>query len=622
MVDVKEIRHRAMVAGLRPPPRLSLSEWADEYFRLSAESAAAPGRWTCLPYQREIMDSITSPTVTSVSLMKSARIGYTLMISAAVGYYIHQAPAAILLVQPTVDDAKNFSKETIAPMLRDVPVLSRIVFEDSDDAGPRDSGNTILHKRFPGGVLSMVGANSGAGFRRVSRKVVAFDEVDAYPPSAGSDGDPIMLGTKRAEFFWDRKIIAGSTPLVAGYSRIEALYEAGDRRRYYVPCPECGHMDFMVFAEHEGGGHYIKWPEGKPDEAYLVCSGNGCVIEHKHKRDMVARGAWRAAGEFKGHASFHISALYSYSPNSSWGDIAKEFLAAKGNSETLRVFCNTVLGETWKEKGEAPDWERLFARREAYPIGSIPEGVKFLTAGVDVQKDRFVYEIVGWGFNKESWSIESGVLAGDTANEKDWAPLDALLSRSWEAQSIRMLAVDSGYNTQQVYNWARRYPMARVIATKGVRQARTIIDHPSAVDVTVRGVKMARGYKVWTVGTDVAKAELYGWLRLPEGAASYCHFPEYGEEYFKQLTGEHLVTTVSRQGFKVFEWQVIPGRENHWLDARVYARAAAALLGLDRYAAQAATPDSAPATSAPVIQSESDTRLPFLSKSGRPWLGR
>lgn len=578
----------------RPPPKLTLSEWADTYYFLSAESAAEPGRWKTIPYQKGFMDAITDPRVTWVIMMKSARIGYTKCIDAAIGYGIHQDPCPMLVVQPTVEDAKGFSKEEIAPMIRDCPVLSQIVFEDASDAGPRDSGNTILHKKFPGGVLSMVGANSGAGFRRISRKRVFFDEVDGYPPSAGSDGDPIKLGARRAEYYHDRKLVSGSTPLIAGHSRIETMFLEGDQRRYYVPCPQCDHMDHLVFTEKPSGGHFMKWPKDEPEKAYFVCSKNGCIIEHKDKYKMVERGEWRASQPFNGKASFHIWTAYSYSPNASWAEIAKEFIAAKKDGpEALKTFVNTVLGETWKDKGEAPDWERLYNRRETYTIGTVPDRVTFLTAGLDVQKDRTVYEVVGWNERKESWSIEAGVINMDPSIESDWRKVDELLSKTWRNAaetpfSIRMLAADSGYNTQVVYNWVRRYPMSRVIAVKGSQKARHIIGLPSQVDIKMNGKRVARGFKVFMVGVDIAKSELYGWLRLPKPKETetfpvgFCHFPEYDEEYFKQITSEHLVTAVTRQGYTKLEWQLLPGRENHWLDCRVYARAAAVLLGLDR----------------------------------------
>lgn len=583
------LAHRARTRW-RSPPRLSLSEWADRNFVLSAESAAVPGRWHTLPYQKGILDAITDDTVEQVSLMKSARVGYTLSVSAAIGYFIAQDPSSMLVVQPTVDDAKGFSKETIAPMLRDVPVLAGILFRDWEDK--KDASATLRHKAFPGGVLSLIGANSGAGFRRVSRRVVIFDEVDAYPPSAGSEGDPISLGIKRTEAFHNRKIISGSTPLITGVSRIEEMFLAGDQRRYHVPCPHCGHMDILSFNERAERGHVMHWPEGKPDLAHFQCRNCGCEIDHKHKRWMVERGEWRPGRPGGRHRSFHLWAALSYSPNATWAHIAREFVAAKaGGPEKLKTFVNTTLGETWQEQGEAPDWERIYLRRETYPIGSVPAGVRFLTAGVDVQKDRFVFEVVGWNETKESWSIDAGVLMGDTSLDATWSQLDELLDRSFPRVDggelgIAALAIDSGFNTQMVYSWTRTKPMNRVIATKGSASARSLIGAPSMTEVTIRGKRM-RGYKVWIVGANIAKSELYGWLRLKRSAedvypSGYCHFPEHSEEFFKQLTAEQLVSIRKRNRFTVLEWQLLPNRENHWLDCRVLGRAAAAFLGLDR----------------------------------------
>lgn len=630
--------HRAW----KPPPKLSLSEWADEHFYLSAESSAQTGRWKTLPYQRGIMDAFTDPRVTHVSVIKSARVGWTKIVNALVGYSMHQDPCPILVVQPTIDDAKGYSKEEIAPMLRDCPALAKIVYEDTEEK-TRDS-NTILHKRFPGGVLSLVGANSGAGLRRVSRKRVLLDEVDAYPLSAGDDGDPVRLASKRTEFYVDRKIGAGSTPLLAGASRIEQMFLAGDQRRYFVPCHHCGHFDHLVFTERPGGGHFMQFDPDDPDGAHFVCSKNGCVIEHHHKRQMVERGEWRASKPFAGHASFHIWAAYSYSPNASWAQLAKEFLEAKRSGpEQLKTFVNTALGETWQERGEAPDWERLYQRRERYEIGTVPDGVKFLTAGVDVQKDRFVYEVVGWGLNRESWSIDAGVLPGDTSNESAWLVLDELLDRRFPGSgdrlfTIRMMALDSGYNTQRVYAWGRRHERNRVMAIKGVSGrdgSRTLLGSPTAVDVNLNGKRITRGYKVWPVGSDVGKGELYGYLRQPvptDGKpfpVGFCHFPELGEDYFKQICSEHLVKVAKKTGHTVHEWQVIPGRENHYLDARIYARAAASALGIDRIRQPREAPAPKPAPAAPHFEafrppSEpkqrpiSDFRL--RRRSGKGWL--
>ena len=636
---------RQMWTFWRLPQKLNLADWADKEFVLSAENSAEAGRWTTLSYQRGILNAISDPTVTHISFMKSARVGATKMMCVASAYYVAQDPTTIMFVQPTIDSAAQFSKEEIAVMFRDVPALQGVVTNSLEG-----TESTISHKMFRGGSLSLVGANSGTGFRRVSRRVIFLDEVDSYPPSAGDDGDPVRLAIRRSEMFWNRKIFAASTPLIAGHSRIEKMFEEGDQRRYFVPCPQCGYFDTLVFSKRASGGHFMVWPEDKPEEAHFVCSANGCVIEHHQKFEMLSRGEWRASKPFNGHASFHISALYSYSPNASWGAIAREFLDAKrGGVEQLRVFVNTVLGETWRESGDAPDWERLYRRRESYPIGSVPHGVTFLTAGVDVQKDRVVYEVRGWGAGKESWSIDAGVIPMDTANESDWIAVDELLSRTFHAAdgtafAIRMLAIDSGFNTQMVYNWVRRHERNRVVAIKGVSTARTLISSPTAVDVKINGQRISRGAKVWPIGVDIAKSELYGLLRLSPPAkpeepfpAGYIHHPEYAEEYFKQLTSEQLVTTTTRHGFQKHEWTCQPGRENHFLDTAIYNRAAAAILGVDRLVdvrprqpalmAQPPSPATQPLTTQTAKPKPPPKRQPvsrFLSARprGKSWLGR
>jgi terminase, large subunit len=575
---------------LRPPARLKLSEWADKHFYLSAEAAAEPGRWRTLPYQREIMDAITDPLVERVSVKKSARVGYTKIIDATVGYYADNDPCPIMVVQPTIEDAEGYSKDEIATMIRDCPRLQAIF----SPATAKNSDNTILQKLFPGGSVSLVGANSPRGFRRVSRKVVIFDEVDGYPISAGTEGDQIQLGIKRTEYYWDRKIIQGSTPLDKTNSRIDIAFEEGDQRFYYVPCPFCEHKQVLKFSAPVGG---FKWTDDDPKTTKYQCEACQELIDQSYKRQMVEQGEWRASKPFTGHASFHIWAAYSYSPNATWVNIADEFIKAKKKSvQHLKTFVNTTLGECWEDKGEAPEWEKLHDRREPYPIGEAPEGVLFITAGVDVQKDSLRYEVVGWGREKESWTIDAGVLPGDTASAKPWLALDALLDRPIKhargsEMRIAMLAVDSGYNTQTVYNWGRRHPSSRVIAVKGADTVSVLFRPPTKVDVTYKGKTIARGYRVWTVGVRIAKAEFYGWLRLERPDASvgelfppgFCHFPELDAEYFKQITAEHLVQRKNKGGFIRNEWEVIPGRENHFLDCRIYARVAAGVVGIDRF---------------------------------------
>ncbi len=552
---------------------------------------------------------VDSPTHLFLAGRQMVPTHNTKMLNAAIGYYVHQDPCPIMVVQPTVDDAEGYSKEEIAPMVRDCEVLTDLIGAAPPRRGrpkkgakhressTKTSSETILLKKFPGGVLEVVGANSGRGFRRRSRRVVFFDEVDGYPASAGNEGDPVKLGERRAEYYWNRKFVAGSTPLIAGASRIEELFNEGDRRRYYVPCPHCGHMDYLRF--NPGGdelerGHYMLWPKG-PEDAHFVCGSPSCRkrIDESSKRAMIEAGEWRAEGEFAGHASFSLWAAYSLSPNATWRQIVEEYIEAKNDPLKHKTFVNTVLGETYQERGEAPEWERLFNRRELYAIGTVPDGVIIITAGVDVQKDRFYYEVVGWGARKESWSIDAGEIEGDTALESTWQKLDdELLARAFVASggavhTISMLAVDSGYNTQMAYSWARGKP--RVMTTKGVAGRKELLGSPTKVDVKVNGKKKARGHRLWPVGVDTAKSELYGWLQLEvaeDGSvpAGFCHFSAgHREWYFQQLTSEQMVTITSKRTRRQKrEWHVLPGRENHILDCRNYARAAAVRIKVDR----------------------------------------
>jgi terminase, large subunit len=650
-VDPARVVAEACRIGWTPPPRRSLSQWADEKFYLSEGTAASAGRWRCYSYQVGFMDAITNPLVRQVTMKKSARIGYTKMINAAVGYYIDQDPCPIMVVQPRKEDAEGYSLEEIGPMIRDIPCLYEKLPDGADTASTRvrrgKSRNTILHKNFPGGTLSIVGSNSPASFRRVSRKIVIFDEVDAYPVSAGVEGDPIELGMKRSEYYHDRKTIAGSTPLISGTSRIDTLFEEGDQRRFHVPCPHCGHFDFLVFSAREDRrGHVMRWPDNKPELAHFVCSACQGEILPKHKRQIMDRGEWRADKPFNGHASFHIWAAYSLSPNTTWASLAAGFLKAKRTSvEQLKTFINTLLGETWSERGEAPDWERLFNRREEYEIGTVPDGVIILTAGVDVQKDRLVYEVVGWGADKESWSIISGEFYGETSEPAVWDQLKGLLDDSWQdsegkEHSIRIMAVDSGFRTQTVYNWCRQFPGNRVIAVKGVQKASTLLGTPTLTDLRHNGQRIRHGARVWMVGTSIAKTELYGWLQQkpPEEGnpfpPGWCHIPGYDEEHFKQLTAEKLVERVNkRTKMKTYEWVVLENRQNHKLDCRIYARAAATLCGLDRLkrrpnrenrarsrSAEGVAPPPAPSEPTPVVAQP--TPKPGRMRKNRPgsWL--
>lgn len=588
MGDEAEVLQRIRKAWA-PPPKLTLSEWADQHAILSAEASAEVGKWRCIPYQRGILNAITDRKIERVTWMKSARTGYTKCINHAVGYHMHYDPCPIMVVQPTIGDAEGYSVDEIAPMIRDTDCLRELVA----DPRKRDGGNTRLHKAFPGGSIRMVGADSPRGFRRVSIRLLLLDEVDGYAPTAGEEGDQIKLAIRRTDTFWNRKIVIGSTPTLDATSRVQVEFKKGDQRRYFVPCPHCKHMQYLVWEN-------MRWEKDRPETVQYHCEGCGAGIEYKWQRWMVENGEWRATNPDAepGHASFHIWAAYSHSPNATWEHLVREWLDSHKQTEARKVFVNTVLGETYKGEGDAPDWKRLYDRREAYPIGKVPAGGLLLFAGVDIQKDRIEVEVVAYGREMRSWSVDYRVFPGDTSTtdgiDNPYKQLDALLNEQFQHASgarmqVRMMAIDSGYNTNTVYNYVRSWPSNRVIAIDGRDTYQMIIGQPKAVEVSVRGKRKSRGVKLWPIGVSLAKTELYGWLKqekptdesgedLPYG---YCHFPQYGEEYFRGITAEEIVPRLVK-GFRRYQWEKVFER-NEPLDCRIYARACAALAGLDRY---------------------------------------
>jgi phage terminase large subunit GpA-like protein len=583
----EEIYTAAAAAGARPDPLLTVSEWADQYRTLSQRASAEPGPWRTerTPYLREIMDCLSpSSTVERVVFMAGAQCGKTEAGNNFIGYSIHQPPGPMMAVQPTVEMAKRNSKQRIDPLIEESDVLRKLV----KDPRSRDSGNTVLSKEFPGGVLVMTGANSAVGLRSMAARYLFLDEVDGYPGDVDGEGDPINLATARTRTFARRKIFLVSTPKIAGLSRIEAAFEEGDQCCYYVPCPLCGHFQMLVFGK-------LRWPKGHPTDARYHCEACDQAIENHQKQSMLADGEWRpgATGDGKTR-SFHLSSLYSPVGWFSWADAAKMFERGQKDQALLQVFVNTVLGETWAERGEAPHWQRLYERREDYPIGTVPEGGLFLCCGCDVQRDRLEVSVVAWGRGKESWLVDHVVLDGDTSRTEVWDGLTDLLNTTYPHESgvrlsIVKMAVDSGYATQHVYGWARRQGPGRVLVVKGTDRGAAPIGQPSAVDVTVDGKRSRRGVKVWPVATGLLKSELYGWLNLDKPTeesgepfpAGYRHLPELPDEYFKQLTAEQLVTRVVK-GYRKQEWQKTRER-NEALDCAIYCRAAAAQYGLDRF---------------------------------------
>jgi len=561
MPTVEEVWRQALEA-LLPPPSLTVSQWADAN-RVLDNTSPEPGPWRTdrTPYLREIMDSL-SPSVPCerVVFVKAAQIGGTEVLLNTCGYLMHHAPAPTLLVQPSVEMAKRFSKQRLDSLIESTPVLRGRV----KDPRSRDSGNTILMKEFAGGVLILTGANSAVGLRSLPAKYVLADELDGWPADADQEGDPFQLAVKRTVAFGtQRKILAVSTPTLEGLSRIEALYKASDQRRYFVPCPRCGHYQVLVWER-------VVWEKDQPETAKYRCEACETLIENWQKTEMLARGEWRATAAGDGKTrGYHISALYAPVGWPSWGDLAMEFVEANKSRETLQVFVNTVWGECWKDESALPlDADALYARRE--PFGAeVPMGACLLTVGADVQADRIEVEVVGWGDGEESWSVGYHVLYGDTGQPEVWSELDRLLLQQWRHESGLLLpvsaaCVDAGYETETVLDFCRTRRGRRIWPVKG----QAGFGKPVWPRRATTGGKN-RG-ELYLIGSDVAKEKVYSRLRVERPGPGYCHFPlDRGRDWFEMLTSERIVV---ERGERKFAKPA--GVRNEALDCRAYATAA------------------------------------------------
>lgn len=560
------------VATLKPPPELTLSQWADRYRMLSAESSAEPGRWHTdkAPYQREIMDAIGDAHIRRVVIMCAAQLGKTELLLNILGYFMAYAPAPILVMQPTLDMGQTFSKDRLAPMIRDTPVLRGLV-----DVKSRYAGNTILKKNFPGGHITIVGANSATGLASRPIKVLLADEVDRYPGSAGTEGDPLSLAQKRQTTFWDKKTVMVSTPVIKGHSRIETEYNQSTREEWNVPCPECGHYQPFVWA------NLIFDQDDLQKEIVYKCERCGCVANEYRWKQQSQQGRFVAENHGAETRGFHLNTLAS--TFCGWKEIVQKFIVAKeqldqGNPEGMKVWVNTELGETWEERGEQVEDTELFNRREIYDA-VVPEEVLVLTAGVDVQDDRFEVEIVGWGVGKESWGIRYQKIYGDMLKEQVWEDLDAFLQTVWckkDGTALRIISccIDSGgHHTDQVYRFTKERYERGVWAIKGKGGAEVpYIRNPT----TNNRVKTP----LFIIGVDAGKVLLYQRLRHNTKGPNYCHFPAneeagYDETYFKGLTSEKMVVRF-RKGRSVTVWELKDSKykRNEPLDLRNYATAA------------------------------------------------
>lgn len=556
-----------------PPPLLTVSEWADRHRMLTSEASSEPGRWDTAraPYQRELLNAVLDPDVEQVVLMTASQVGKTEVINNVLGYYVDCDPCPVLVVQPTVDLAEAWSKDRLAPMLATTPVLAAKV----SDAKSRDSENTILHKTFQGGHISCVGANAPSALAMRPVRLVLCDEVDRFPASAGTEGDPVRLALRRSDTFWNRKALLVSTPTVKGVSRIESAWLASDMRRYYVPCAACGHMQVLRWDR-------LMWDKdeaGHPRRESVTYRCEACEHAHREvdKALMLERGTWVAEAPGRRVRGYHLNSLCS--PWRRWDEIAEEFATIGKNVEALKVFVNTVLGEVWEEQGDAVSVASLEARRERYE-GEVPDGVGFLVAAVDVQGDRLEVAVVGFGDGEESWLIAFSQIHGDPSSAAPWNDLRAFLDVPFDCASgqklrVELTVVDSGGQyTEQVYRWSKAYLASgrRVFPVKG--------GSTSGLPLVGRASSHNKyAVPLFVLCVDSGKEAVLARLRVPAPGPGYVHLPEWvDEEFLAQMTAEKALRKYVKGRGAVRVW-VKTRERNEAFDLMVYALAALYIAG-------------------------------------------
>lgn len=562
--------------GLKPIPKMTVSAWADKYRMLSSGISAEPGKWKTsrAPYQKEIMDAFTQPNVKRVIVKSCSQVGKSDMMNNVVGRFAHLDPATIMLIEPTVDAATDYSKSRIAPMIRDTKVLTPI-FHDLKDG--RGNPNTILSKIFPGGRLIMCGANSPAGLASRPIRILLADEVDRFPVSAGTEGDPVDLAAKRTTTFWNAVIGMFSTPTNEGASRIEIEYLSGTQEEWQHKCPNCGEYHLLRYTDmavdYEGEGkniiiHSVKWR--CPDCGFSF-------TEAQMKRAKKKYVAQNERALENGIRSFFVNCFAS--PWLSWKEVMKEWLMAKGKPDRERVVMNTRFGETYRMPGAFED-ETIFLRRREKYGAELPDGVLMLTASVDTQDNRLEYEVCGWGRDEESWGIVKGIILGEPDKARTWRELDEVLDHVYtfaDGSGLKVLRtfIDSGgHYTSDVYAYCTANFSKQRFAIKGQGGPGIPLNYK---------IGRASGSKIplCMLGVDDGKQSVMNRLAVGVRGAQYCHFPKdesdlpnmphrgYDDLYFKGIISEHK--KVVKRGGQIREvWEPTQGVRNEPLDLRVY----------------------------------------------------
>lgn len=565
--------------GLKPLPKTSVSQWADNHRMLSSGISAEPGKWKTsrAPYQKDIMNAFTEPGIHRVVVKSSSQIGKSDMMNNVIGRFAHLDPCAIMMIQPTIDMAQDYSKTRIAPMIRDTKVLNNLFY----DVKSRDANNTILSKVFPGGRLIMCGANSPAGLASRPIRILLADEVDRFPDSAGTEGDPVDLAAKRMTTFWNSCMGLFSTPTNEGSSRIDEEYLAGTQEEWQHKCPNCGEYHLLRHIDMTVDYKEIKTPSGKKtvivNDVKWRCPHCGFSFSEKEMKQTPQKYISRNADALKnGIRSFFVNGFTS--PWMTWSRIMREWLEAKGDPEREKVIMNTVFGESYKQKGAFEDEQIFLRRRESYGA-ELPNGVLLLTAAIDTQDNRLEYEVVGWGKEEECWGIRKGIVLGAPNQARTWKEIDNILDKTYHfadgkgLKVVRTFIDSGGHYTSDVYNYCQKNFHKQRFAIKGRGGPGIPLIYKIAKANNAKAPLIL-------LGVDDGKQQIMDRLSIDSPGPLYFHFPQdegikelsdrgYDDLYFKGIISEHK-KVYKRNGVLREVWETTKNVRNEPLDLRNY----------------------------------------------------
>lgn len=579
MKTARELWQYISKNGLKPLPKTSVSQWADNYRMLSSGISAEPGKWKTsrAPYQKDIMNAFTEPGIHRVVVKSSSQIGKSDMMNNVIGRFAHLDPCAIMMIQPTIDMAQDYSKTRIAPMIRDTKVLNTLFY----DVKSRDANNTILSKVFPGGRLIMCGANSPAGLASRPIRILLADEVDRFPDSAGTEGDPADLAAKRMTTFWNSCMGLFSTPTNEGSSRIDEEYLAGTQEEWQHKCPNCGEYHLLRHIDMTVDYKEIKTPSGKKtvivNDVKWRCPHCGFSFSEKEMKQTPQKYISRNADALKnGIRSFFVNGFTS--PWMTWSKIMREWLEAKGDPEREKVIMNTVFGESYKQKGAFEDEQIFLRRRESYGA-ELPNGVLLLTAAIDTQDNRLEYEVVGWGKEEECWGIRKGIVLGAPNQDRTWKEIDNILDKTYHfadgkgLKVVRTFIDSGGHYTSDVYNYCQKNFHKQRFAIKGRGGPGIPLIYKIAKANNAKAPLIL-------LGVDDGKQQIMDRLSIDSPGPLYFHFPQdegikelsnrgYDDLYFKGIISEHK-KVYKRNGVLREVWETTKNVRNEPLDLRNY----------------------------------------------------